>query len=222
MTAYKPHPKNAPGPFYVCDGCCTACGVPWTQAPDLFVYDEDVSHCYVARQPENKGELDRMIRAAHDSELECIRYAGSDNGILRRIAEAGLAHLADETTNGIKPLVRDHVSFNAADPRDNLMSENDLATAFQQFVRSWESTSAKFTQLHSNGERVHLSYAWFEKDFHRVELEFIGNDHARWLIVSDTPFHVYDWLASDARFCNIRWYTQEEWNTRGTWQETPW
>ena len=32
----RPHPMNVPGPFYVLNGCCTACDVPVSEAPDLF------------------------------------------------------------------------------------------------------------------------------------------------------------------------------------------
>ncbi len=41
-----PFPKNVPGDFYVEDGCCTSCGMPTTEAPELFAYAPD-GHCYV-------------------------------------------------------------------------------------------------------------------------------------------------------------------------------
>ena len=46
----RPHPEHATGPFYVEDGCCTACGVPEAMAPKLFAWDGN-SHCFVKRQP---------------------------------------------------------------------------------------------------------------------------------------------------------------------------
>ncbi|HYX53479.1 MAG TPA: hypothetical protein VE783_08500, partial [Candidatus Limnocylindrales bacterium] len=36
-----PHPKNAPGDFYVQYGECTACGAPEPVAPDLIGWDDD-------------------------------------------------------------------------------------------------------------------------------------------------------------------------------------
>ena len=36
MSEHKPHPANVPGDFYVEDGCCTMCLVPFTEAPELF------------------------------------------------------------------------------------------------------------------------------------------------------------------------------------------
>src|SRR6266480_3008020 len=79
---HKPHPKNTPGPFYVVDGCCTACDVPVSEAPDLFTYDES-NHCYVKRQPRTEEEFDRAFRAAWAAELQCVRYRGDDPAVLR-------------------------------------------------------------------------------------------------------------------------------------------
>ena len=52
------HPKNVPGPLYVLDGCCTACGVPTSIAPELFEFDSR-DHCYVKRQPDSDGEMEK-------------------------------------------------------------------------------------------------------------------------------------------------------------------
>src|SRR5262245_32288205 len=52
------HPKNAAGPFYVVNGCCTACGVPTSIAPELFEFDS-ADHCYVKRQPASDTEWRR-------------------------------------------------------------------------------------------------------------------------------------------------------------------
>lgn len=85
---HKPHPKNIAGPFYVEDGCCTACGVPGSLAPDLFGEDAD-QHCFVQRQPETTVETDSMLRVIETQELGCIRYRGTDHATLRRLVEAG-------------------------------------------------------------------------------------------------------------------------------------
>ena len=101
----KPHKDNAPGPFYVCDGCCTACDIPFADAPEMFAYDDEY-HCYVKRQPESESELSRMIRVMLSAELECIRYRGDDQDILRRLAEAGSTNLSDAPVKGINPASR--------------------------------------------------------------------------------------------------------------------
>lgn len=98
MTEHKPHPANVPGDFYVEDGCCTMCGVPFVEAPDLFGTCQDPGgypHCFVKRQPELPSELDRMVSAIQCAELNCIRYRGSDRLIQLRLVEAGEAEICD-------------------------------------------------------------------------------------------------------------------------------
>ena len=87
---------NAPGPFYVEDGCCALCGVPGVTAPHLFggfgpdgsVLD-GVGHCWVKRQPTSSEELDAMIETMARQELNCIRYSGADTNILARLSSIG-------------------------------------------------------------------------------------------------------------------------------------
>lgn len=93
-----PHPANVPGHFYVEDGCCTMCEVPFTDAPDLFGTVQDPKgylHCYVKRQPETADELDRMITSIRHAELECIRYRGNDRLIQLRLVEMGERGVCD-------------------------------------------------------------------------------------------------------------------------------
>ena len=69
------HPANVPGPFYVEDGCCLACGVWEREAPGLLDWLEDgaLSQCYVARQPETDAEFRQMMAAMQVNEVDCIR-----------------------------------------------------------------------------------------------------------------------------------------------------
>jgi len=82
----NPHRLNVVGPFYVEDGCCTACGVPESIAPQLFAHDEEAA-CYVAKQPESPRELDQMIDVLATQELHCVRYRGADPIVRRRISD---------------------------------------------------------------------------------------------------------------------------------------
>jgi len=83
--------RNARGDFWVEAECCTLCGVPWHEAPDLFDYDQ--SGCWVKRQPVTDDERRRMIRVLDAQELGCIHYSGTDPHLLqlanasRRIAD---------------------------------------------------------------------------------------------------------------------------------------
>jgi len=86
---FHPHPLNVPGDFYVEDGCCTLCLVPFTEAPGMFGLIEDGknSHCYIKKQPTSEVEEDQMASAMWAAELSCIRYAGSNQRIIQRLLE---------------------------------------------------------------------------------------------------------------------------------------
>ena len=90
----KPYAKNAPGPFYVIDGECIACGVPHALAPDLVASVEDEPHhCYFKKQPETPEEIERAIKAIGNSCCGALRYAGTDKSIKKQLKKAG-AHSA--------------------------------------------------------------------------------------------------------------------------------
>src|SRR4051812_13422583 len=88
MAAERPHRLNVIGPFYVVDGCCTACGVPEAEAPQLFASD-DSRHCYVRKQPSDAEQLRQMINAIACAELPCIRYRGQDQEVLSALRSIG-------------------------------------------------------------------------------------------------------------------------------------
>jgi hypothetical protein len=92
MGEAKPHPANAPGDYFVEDGCCLSCDVPFHYAPDLFAWFTDPRggvHCYVKKQPETAVEADRMFEVIRQAEAGCIMYRGSDRAAQRRLVEAG-------------------------------------------------------------------------------------------------------------------------------------
>ena len=86
------HPANVPGPFYVEDGCCIACGVWEKEAPGLLAWvpDSELPHCHVARQPETGAELEQMMAAMRVSEVDCIRVRNCKPDWERRLRKAGL------------------------------------------------------------------------------------------------------------------------------------
>lgn len=86
VPKFTPHPKSAPGDFYVEKGQCLACGVPHVVAPDLIGWaDEKMQHCFWKRQPETPAEVERAIAVLEAQELECHRYSGTDPAILIRV-----------------------------------------------------------------------------------------------------------------------------------------
>lgn len=113
----KAHPRNAPGDFYVEDGCCITCGVPVEIAPDMFAWADADNHCFVRCQPTRADQVDRMIEAMGSAEVDCIRFRGSDLALARRIAEAGFAECCDTPPPPPAALVtRDRVSVLTVDP----------------------------------------------------------------------------------------------------------
>jgi len=89
VPKFTPHPKSAPGDFYVESGYCLGCGVPHVVAPDLVSWtDEKVPHCFWKKQPETPEELERAVAVLEAQELGCHRYAGTDPAILNRVTPA--------------------------------------------------------------------------------------------------------------------------------------
>ena len=229
----RPHPMNVPGPFYVVDGCCTACNVPFAEAPGLFAYDGK-NHCYVKSQPSTKEELNGMLRAAWAAELQCIRYRGQDSAVLRRLGELGESALCDVPPSVSVPLVfRNHVTFDRAVSQADSIGPRDLAAAFEEYLRSLNRPwlSYEFTQIVSEADIAVYSYSWYRSNYHSIEFRTINLPECRWLI-RHSPSEkvgsravsndVDDWLKLDARFCRVRWYTEEQWNGSMNWQDTPW
>jgi hypothetical protein len=66
---------NAPGPVYVENGGCLACGVPEMLAPEIFSWDESSGypHCFVKRQPESDAEFAKVLAVLRNQELDCVR-----------------------------------------------------------------------------------------------------------------------------------------------------
>jgi hypothetical protein len=229
----RPHPSNAPGPFYVVDGCCTACDVPFAEAPGHFAYDGK-HHCYVKRQPATKEELNRMLRAVWAAELQCIRYRGEDPDVRRRLGELGEPHLCDVAPPpSVRPVFRNHVTFDAATSESDWIGPRDLAIAFQEYLcslnRHW--LTYEFTPIVADGATAAFSFSWYQSNFHPIEFCVIRVPDCRWLIRHSqvekagsrgVSNDVDDWLKSNSRFCKVRWYSEEQWKGSRDWQETPW
>jgi hypothetical protein len=92
MNEAKPHPSNVPGDFFVEDGCCLTCEVPFGDAPGLFAWaysPDGHPHCYVRKQPDTAEEREQMFAAIRHAEAGCIKYRGCDRAIQERLVEGG-------------------------------------------------------------------------------------------------------------------------------------
>ena len=105
MDFDKPHPLNTPGDFYVGDGCCTMCGVPFCIAPELFgtlESSQGLDHCFVRQQPENPDQLGFMLMAIAVAETRCIRYKGTDYSIQTALVRDGEAAQCDSLPSDLQ------------------------------------------------------------------------------------------------------------------------
>jgi len=227
----KPHPKNAPGPFYVIDGCCTACDVPVSEAPGLFAYDE-TNHCFVKRQPSTPREFDRAFLVAWAAELECIRYRGDDPQMLRRFAELGQPDLCDiPPPPEVRPVVRDLVTFDTKSLDHAGISALELADAFQRSVRHRMSNyQLRFNPITGNETCATLTFAWFEENYHSVEFCVTNKANCRWLVRHDAASRaggrglsreIDEWLRGAQHFCDLRWYSADGWSRGEEWRDSP-
>lgn len=229
----QPHPKNVAGPFYVEYGCCTACDLPKQEAPNHFVFD-DGNHCYVCRQPQTTAETTTMIGTAWLAELQCIRYRGSDQDVLRRLAELDLRDICDvEPPTHIEPVIRNHVQFAAAG-KPTITKSEQLAHEFIKHLMTQENGSChiKVTPIQSSINSSSFEFSWFEDRFHPILFAGVPGLpfewHVEFPLVEDLGARgvgniVWRWLKSDThRFTNIRWYTDSCWHGNRSWQATPW
>jgi hypothetical protein len=77
MEKLKRHPLNAEGDFFVEYDMCLACDAPYSEAPELMAYDEDM-HCYFKRQPQTPEEVESAINAVRVSCIEAVLYDGNE------------------------------------------------------------------------------------------------------------------------------------------------
>ena len=226
----KPHPKNAPGPFYVVDGCCIFCMAPHAQAPSLMGFDDAEQHCFVKQQPQTEDEIYRAIRAVTFAEVRCLRYKGNDPEIMRRLVEIGSSDVCDLPTPATSvQLLRNYVTFETTFASDAW----DVAIAFKDKIlsESSENRELKVTPPERKGKKVVFDYSWYENNYHTLTVESGEPSTNRWLVHHSRigevwsvglTLNVDDWLRSDPRFSNFRWYTADAWR-RGAhdWQEKP-
>lgn len=227
MTSdHKPQPENVPGPFYVEVGCCTACGVPQSIAPELFGEDAE-QYCFVKRQPHTTAETDSMLRVVATQELGCIRYRGTDQATLRRLVEAGEGAQCDASPPpGVTEVRRDHVTFVVRDPGAAWTGRTILQRLLSHLA-GHPYLQYKTTPISEDAVRgvTSVSVSWFQDEFHRLETS-VSPQPGRYVLrhfgpprFSDT---LNDWLAIDDAFDDVRWQTETEWAAGGSWQRTPW
>ena len=111
-------PENAPGDFYVQADTCLQCCIPHEEAPELLNDCKvEFRECYFRRQPQTPDEVEHAIRAIWVSDLNCIRYGGNDQAIIRRLHELGRDDCCDQ------PLIGEPVARRPARPATGAASQ---------------------------------------------------------------------------------------------------
>lgn len=224
-----PHPANAPGDFYVEDGCCITCGVPLEEAPDVFAWagEPNESHCVVANQPKTGSAVDRTLNAMWSGEIQCIRYRGADSDIVRRIVEMGYTDLCDQSiSTDATPLVRSHARFSLL---DEFAQPGQIAAAFlRHFDHSHSYNSdrqAREVQIDDTQATVEIS--WFKGVFHSIVFEKLAAPEWHATMKPNSPEVgiglsrlVEKWLRDDDRVGNVRWFSEKQWQAGESGQPT--
>jgi hypothetical protein len=219
------HPGNAPGDFYVENGCCLACGAPENVAPDLI--DGGTSqHCRFVRQPETPQELDRAIRAVWASCVSCVRYGGRNPDVLRRLALDGLADVCDHPSpDSLLERLPDRVAL----PAIRLRGCRAALASLRLWLEHGSGNRATFSRLRTFGSAASFTCEWCGPP---------GIEFRCW-ISSRTPdlcvialtgnrdsfrgmaMVVHDWLASQD-VDEARWFTAKEWELGNAGTRLPW
>lgn len=84
--------------FFVEYDMCLACDAPYSEAPELMAYDENL-HCYFKRQPENAEEVEHAINAVRVSCIEVVLYKGNDPEILKKLNVLPCANKIEDLPN---------------------------------------------------------------------------------------------------------------------------
>lgn len=231
MPPPTPHPANAPGDFYVEDGCCITCGVPLEEAPEIFAWAKgpEYTSCVVSKQPQSPDEIDRTLAAMWAGEVQCIRYRGVEADIGRRIVEMGHAELCDRTPPlDAAPVVRSRAAFAMVEEHASADASLIAASFLRHFMHfDPRVLGRRATPVRGNATRARVGVSWFEDTYHSIEFESLAD--GRWLAIAKPVAltagrglsRLVDlWLKSDTRFREIRWYSEDQWKSGGPFRST--
>jgi hypothetical protein len=194
--------------FYVKPDCCLLCGVPESIAPELFETGEN--HCTIKRQPITEVEVDKALRAMWSSEVNCIRYAGSDKAILRRLGQSGMSSQADDPRAAtVVTLIRDRVTFTVPGTFGGPNTATKIAEVFRRDLRREGITVLPaFFGLNT----VYAS--WFRRKFHSVTFECVEGEQTLAGVLGSKSsltglaWRVDDWLRSSGATA-ISWHSTQ-------------
>lgn len=217
-SSVRPLDDSSHAGFYVQPGCCTACMAPHEEAPALMGMDAATGECFFARQPADDREVYLAMKAISVAELDCLRYGGTDERILRRMARLDGRALCDHAPPAdADTSPRTHVSFAAP----GLASAWEVAAALAAVIG--RNPRVRQTPPAADGGEVRLEFAWPGGALHPVWISadaraagrWVVRHHAQGLAQVGVAISLDDWLRDDPRLGDLRWYTAAEWDAGG-------
>jgi hypothetical protein len=217
------HHQNVDGPFYVTNGECMSCGAPEMHAPTLMSHDSR-GHCFFSRQPASPEETNEAIESTWASCCGALRYGGTDDGILIRLAQLGLAdqcdfRLRDEPT----PRARTCVSFEFAGQAETaVLSAKEITTYLADFVEKSGDSDGNVRSRSFTEAGASFVYEWghilAEPCRATFAIEPQAGRHRWWVLISREDGHgttafaisIHKALIEDTRFLSIQWFTDDE------------
>jgi len=217
------HHDNVDGPFYVVNGECMSCGAPEIHAPNLMSHDSH-GHCFFTRQPASPHETNEAIESTWASCCGALRYGGTDDGTLIRLAELGLAERCDfRLKQEPKPRARTCVSFEfAVQPKTMAASAKEITAYLADFFGKPDGSDVKVRSRSFTAVSASFVYEWgnslAEPCRTKFAIEPQSGGHRWWILISREDGHgttafaisVHKALIKDTRFRSIQWFTDDE------------
>jgi hypothetical protein len=187
----------------------------------MFGWTDDETHCFVRRQPENADEIDGAVRALWSSEVDCIRYRGTDPALLKRIAELGGADRCDVDQGRVRMRIRDRVLLRSR------LGEADSATALADRFRSYLAEADRPWPYRLRPRRrwrpARVIFSWDsgitgKGHFNSVTFAVCGEGKGRFLArlaawspaATGLALLVHDWLKEAEAAEEVRWFSLDE------------
>jgi hypothetical protein len=199
-----------------------SCGAPEIHAPALMSHDSH-GHCFFSRQPASPEETNHAIEIIWASCCGALRYAGTEDEILIRLAELGLAEQCDSRRENIpKPRARNCVRFEfAGQAKTDVASAEEIATYLTAFFRKSYCADGRVRSLRFTKIGASFVYEWgnpAEPYRAKFTIEPKPDRHRWWLLISREDGHgttgfaigIHNALIVDPRFCSIQWFTDDE------------
>jgi hypothetical protein len=217
------HHDNADGPFYVVNGECMSCGAPEMKAPKLMSHDSH-GHCFFTRQPASPHETNEAIESTWASCCGALRYGGTDDGILIRLAELGPTEQCDfPLKQDPKPRARTCVSFEfAGQSKTAAANVREITTYLADFVGKSNSSDGKVCSLRLTEVGASFVYEWGyvlgDPCRATFAIESQSDQHHWWVLISREDGHettavaisTHKALIEDTRFRSIQSFTDDE------------